>query len=50
VHAILPAIGASATERMALYDILVFVLFGLLMVLALHEAASLGEMIGRTVR
>jgi hypothetical protein len=50
VHAIVPAIGASATERMALYDILVFVLFGLLMVLALHEAASLGEMIGRTVR
>ena len=37
-------------ERVALYDILVFMLFGLLMVLALHEAASIGELIGRKVR
>ena len=41
---------SAASERVALYDILVFILFGLLMVLALHEAASLGEMIGRRVR
>ena len=42
--------STSSSERVALYDILIFVLFGLLIVLALHEAANLGELIGRTVR
>jgi len=41
-----PASRAS-DERGRLYDILVFILFGLLIVLAMHEVASLGENIGR---
>jgi predicted membrane channel-forming protein YqfA (hemolysin III family) len=37
----------ESTERGRLYDILVFILFGLLIVLAMHEIAALGEVIGR---
>lgn len=37
----------EVTERGRLYDILVFILFGLLIVLAMHEIAALGEVIGR---
>lgn len=36
-------------ERGALYDVLVFVLFGLLLVMAMHEAANLGVAIGKTL-
>lgn len=38
----------DAAERGTLYDILVFLLFGLLLVLAMHEIASLGEFVGRS--
>jgi len=41
------AASTASAERGRLYDILVFVLFGLLIVLAMHEVASLGESIGR---
>ena len=43
-----PKLTREIDERGRLYDILVFVLFGLLIVLAMHEIAALGEIIGRT--
>lgn len=44
------SVSQAQMERAAMYDILLFVLFGLLMVLTLHEAATLGELIGRRSR
>lgn len=38
---------AHKDERESLHDLLLFALFGLLMVLAMHEVASLGAMLGR---
>lgn len=37
---------SGKSERSALYDILIFVLFGLLLLLTIHEAAALGEAVG----
>lgn len=37
----------EASERGRLYDILIFILFGLLVLLAMHEIAALGESVGR---
>lgn len=45
IHAEVPQ---DVSERARLYDILVFVLFGLLVVLAMHEIAALGEAIGKS--
>ena len=39
--------ATAASERARLYDTLVFVLFGLLLVLVMHEFAALGETVGR---
>jgi hypothetical protein len=40
-------VSREDNERGRLYDVLVFILFGLLLVLAMHEIAALGEVIGR---